>query len=187
MKIHFWKKGFTLIELMIVIAIIGILAVTIVPQLTWAQSRARDTGRIANIATSRAVLETYFSDQWSYPVNPKDGWTTPWTCLSDDKWVMSDANLAELFKNSKAPLDPQRTNESKPCSVWWALWYKPLVKNWTDNASYIITTNVETDNKANTNYASVDDTSYETAETTVWKYAKDNTASWPDSIYAEIY
>ena len=55
-------KGFTMVELMIVIAIIGVLAVTLIPQLTKAQAKARDTGRSAHLNSISTVLQTYRSD-----------------------------------------------------------------------------------------------------------------------------
>ena len=58
MRIKNTQKGFTLIELMIVIAIISVLAVTLVPQLTWAQARSRDAGRVSSLKNITAVLET---------------------------------------------------------------------------------------------------------------------------------
>jgi prepilin-type N-terminal cleavage/methylation domain-containing protein len=40
------RKGFTLVELVLVIAIIGIIAVIALPSILGAPSRARDTSRM---------------------------------------------------------------------------------------------------------------------------------------------
>ena len=49
MNLKIWKKAFTLIELMIVVVILWVLMSTILPKLTWAQARARDAWRIADL------------------------------------------------------------------------------------------------------------------------------------------
>jgi prepilin-type N-terminal cleavage/methylation domain-containing protein len=103
------KKGFTLIELMIVIAIISVLAVTLVPQLTGAQARSRDAGRVSSLKNITAVLETYYSDEGQFPVMPVKGATAANNCFSDGTGGVNPS-LTELFKGGTSPLDPQATN-----------------------------------------------------------------------------
>ena len=50
------QKGFTLIELMIVIAIIGILAAIAIPQYSDYTSRARASGTVAELAGTRSAV-----------------------------------------------------------------------------------------------------------------------------------
>ncbi len=70
MKQLFNKKrgdeGFTLIEMMIVIAIIGILATIVIRSFAFLAS-ARDSKRISDIRTIQNYLELYYNAEGQYP------------------------------------------------------------------------------------------------------------------------
>ena len=60
------QKGFTIIELLVVIVIIGILVALALPQLFAAQARGRDTERKNDLKNVQTQLETYFNDNGAY-------------------------------------------------------------------------------------------------------------------------
>ena len=62
------KKGFTLIELMVVISIIGILATIIIVTFVNAAAKSRDSKRKTDLNAISSALEMYFYDNKFYPI-----------------------------------------------------------------------------------------------------------------------
>jgi prepilin-type N-terminal cleavage/methylation domain-containing protein len=71
LKMILWKrnKGFTLIELMIVIAIIGILAAIAIPQFAAYRTRGFNATALSDIRNMITIQEAYFADQQTYTAN----------------------------------------------------------------------------------------------------------------------
>jgi general secretion pathway protein G len=68
MKRKFYTQdGFTLIEIMVVILIIGLLALMVVPRLRGVADRAKRTKAQADIAELKQALDRYYLDNGSYP------------------------------------------------------------------------------------------------------------------------
>ena len=72
-------RGFTLVELMIVIVIIGILAAIAIPRFIGAQDRARISAAKAQLNSVRQALALYEMDHSAYPTSTND-----WDALVSD-------------------------------------------------------------------------------------------------------
>ena len=69
MKFFKNKKGFTLVELVVVIAILGILAGIAVPRFMDATATARGAKVIADLRTIDSAATMYYAKEGTYPSN----------------------------------------------------------------------------------------------------------------------
>ena len=68
-------KGVTLVELIIVVAIIGILAAIAIPAYIGQQKAAARAESYSNLETLRILEEQYFADNGRYAPDPDASWT----------------------------------------------------------------------------------------------------------------
>ncbi|KAA0255908.1 prepilin-type N-terminal cleavage/methylation domain-containing protein [Acidobacteria bacterium ACD] len=60
-------RGYTLLELLVVMAVLGILAAVAVPQLLKTPIRAREAALKENLFTFRSMIDQYYADKGNYP------------------------------------------------------------------------------------------------------------------------
>jgi len=109
-SLHTYKKqkGFTIVELLIVIVVIGILATLVIVTFTGIQRRARDTQRQTDINAIQSHVEAFYADHGYYPttVDLQDT-----TFLTDNmKGLKAEALLAP---NSTAQIDAAAPSTTK--------------------------------------------------------------------------
>ena len=62
-------KGFSLVELLVVISIIAIISAFTLPNFMGARDKAKDSARIADMASIKSALRLYYNDNQSYPAS----------------------------------------------------------------------------------------------------------------------
>lgn len=99
------NKGFTLIEILVVVAIIGVLATISLVALNTSRAKARDARRIEDVKKIALALEQYASDNGDYPLmdwaysTPKTPWGT-----DNNNWLVLGEMLSPYI--AKLPVDP---------------------------------------------------------------------------------
>ncbi len=91
------KRAFTLVEIMIVIAIMGIFTAIVFGSITASRSKARDNSRIADMKTIELALALYYDVNRTYPSGSG-------TSISALNVLVNEKYLPSL------PTDPQSGN-----------------------------------------------------------------------------
>jgi len=94
------EKGFTLIELMIVVAIIGILAAIAIPQFSNYRTKAFNAAAVSDLHTARLAQEAVFADYQKYGFSALTGGTTAKIVASKDVSPV----IATGTANEEAPI-----------------------------------------------------------------------------------
>lgn len=70
------NTGFTLVEILIVVIILGVLAAIVIPQFTEASNDARVSSLVSDLQTVRSQIELYkVQHKDDYPGTVNDAWT----------------------------------------------------------------------------------------------------------------
>lgn len=101
-------KGFTIVELLIVIVAIGILSTIIVVSYNGVQANSRDAARISTVNAIAKALGLYYLDNGKYPII-SDGAGTEGSCGADTPQAWGWCDRMKTLSDALAPymtLDP---------------------------------------------------------------------------------
>jgi len=113
------RHGFTIVELLIVIVVIGILAAISLVAYSGVQQRGRDSARLSDLSKITKALEMYRTDNGSYP-SCSGGTYQPGTASSFNSVAACLTALVPTYLG-RLPQDPLNTGSSQ---YWYAVGYR---------------------------------------------------------------
>ena len=135
------NKAFTLIEIMIVVVIIGILAVSLFPKLLGTLGKTADEARKVELKNWETILLDYkTSNDNTYPSSTGE-------CLSPDSVLGKKMIEDKYVDKSKFPKDPNPKNTVAGCVGYF--YYRSLEQNGISDNSFMILARMENDSKGN--------------------------------------
>ncbi len=106
------KKGYTLLELMIVVAIVGILVSIAIPTFQHTAIKAKEAVLLQNLFTMRAVIDQYYADRTEYPATLEDLVEKKYLReIPIDPFTKSRTTWTEVYED-------QEEGEDSPAGVW---------------------------------------------------------------------
>lgn len=93
------QKGFTLVELLVVIAIVALVGVFAVVAVNAARSKQRDATRLSNVRQLQSALEDYFNETNEYPEGEllPLGDVAQSACLGSEGFAANCSTAASMF------------------------------------------------------------------------------------------
>lgn len=105
--------GFTIVELLIVIVVIGILAAITIIAYTGIQGRARDSQRLSDMEAIMKALENYKTNNGTYPPVTSTPNASGWEVTTNGTTATNFLSaLVTTGVVSKVPLDPRNIGDS---------------------------------------------------------------------------
>jgi len=108
------SSGFTIVELLIVIVVIGILATLVIVTFSGIQQKGRNSQRQTDINALQSHVEAYYASAGSYPTA---------SMINDDAWRAKNMKGLDV----EALKDPKGTTKLAGAATATAYGYAPLV------------------------------------------------------------
>jgi type II secretion system protein G len=141
------NPGFTIVELLIVVVVIGILAAIVIVAYNGIQTTARDNVRKADLKTLATAIESYYAVNGNYPMS--SGWCTQ----------ISHPSYTTAFQNEMSEFLDQLVYDPSYKETYRDYFYRNI-----NDQSYQLFAELEGENRSDDGFggcARIDDTNNE--------------------------